>query len=230
MIRHRAAIPLADDAVPVILGRGAQPDRHGGLLEQRVRLGRFDNPASRSQHHRPLLSEHVRERLPFQPAVVVLAVEREELRERHVGGLFDLAIQFHEPDVQAARELPADRGLPGAAKAEQRHHPRRVGMVVGQQIGRGHREGAGEIGESLHRDVAASGFELDEEPHRHTGAFCELADRPVPLHARRPHALPDQFENLGCHRHRRRKPTPPPPSGSEVAPMTNAIYSIKRLI
>ena len=27
MVRHRAAVPLADDAVPVVLGGGAQPHR-----------------------------------------------------------------------------------------------------------------------------------------------------------------------------------------------------------
>ena len=65
------------------------------------------------------------ERLALQPAVVVLAVQREELGQRHVGRLLDLPIELDEADAQPPRELLADRRLAGAAQAEQRDDARR---------------------------------------------------------------------------------------------------------
>src|SRR5688500_7083315 len=113
MVGHRAAVSLADDAVPVIFGCGAQPDCDRGAAQQRVCLRRGDDAATGGEDHRAARSEDLVERLALEAAVVVLAVEREELRQTEVGCLFDSPIELNERHAKPAGEAAANGGLAG---------------------------------------------------------------------------------------------------------------------
>jgi hypothetical protein len=80
------------------------------------------------------------ERLALEAAVVVLAVEREQLGKAEVGGLLDAAVQLDERDAQASREAAADGRLAGAAQAEQGHRPLLSLVGLSQESGAGSSE------------------------------------------------------------------------------------------
>jgi len=90
-------------------------------------LGRIGPPGAprftASQHtRRACFTEHLLEHVSLETAVVVLAVEREELSETEIGGGFDASIELDERNSSPFRETASDRRLAGAAKAQQRHH------------------------------------------------------------------------------------------------------------
>ena len=92
----------------------------GAAPQQRVGLRRRDEAAAGREHHRPLVVEHGLQHVALEAAIVVLAVQREELGEAQVGGLLDAAVELDEGHAQPARQPAADRRLARAAQAEQR--------------------------------------------------------------------------------------------------------------
>ena len=83
MLIDRPPVALADDAGPVVRRPGLEPDRAGLAAEQGVGLGRGHQAAADGEHRRLVrLASSFGQRLAFEPAVEVLAVQREDLAER----------------------------------------------------------------------------------------------------------------------------------------------------
>ena len=136
----------------------------------------------------------------LEPAVVVLAVQREELGQAEVRGLFDSAVELDERHAQAPRQPAADGRLAGAAQSEQGDD--RLGILARQRDERRRRdlEGARDVGEAADRDVAAARLELHEEARRNAGALCDVAQRPPTLEPSRPRPLAERSQEIRSHK------------------------------
>src|SRR6185295_2522676 len=138
-----------------------------------------DDRSARREDETAATCEQLLEHLALEPAVVRLAVEREQLAEREAGSGFDLLIELDERHVEPLRERCTDRRLAGAAHAEQGDR-----ASIGRGFGGGEeRRGGGtermrDLGEAPQRDVAVTGLELREKPLGDSRLFGELPARP----------------------------------------------------
>src|SRR5262249_30574231 len=144
---------------------------------------------------RTTFREQLRERVALEAPIVLVAVERKDLAERHVRRLLDPAIELDEADVQRTRDLLADGRLSGAPQAEQRDRAP-LARVSPEQIGRRHLERVRQIGEPLDRDVAASGFEVYEKPRGDAGPLREVANGQLTRTPCDPHAAGDDPQHV----------------------------------
>jgi hypothetical protein len=129
------------------------------------------------------------EHFAFETAIVVLPVQREELRQAQLGHLLDPAVQLDEWNTEPPGKPPADSRLARAPQAEQRDDALRRRIRVRQQGGRCRVERPRDVREATDRDVAAAGLELREVALRDAGSAGERTARDAALVAPRAHAL-----------------------------------------
>ena len=98
----------------------AEPDRQRRRRSSANVLRGGDETATSGEDHRPVVLEDCLQDVAFEPAVVVLAVQREELGQAQIRGLFDSTIELDERHAQAPCQTSADGRLAGAAQAEKR--------------------------------------------------------------------------------------------------------------
>ena len=103
----------------MVLRASAQPYGDARSAKRAVGFLGCDDAAAGGDDHAALFGEQRQEGFTLEAAVIVLAVEGEQLRERQVGGLFDAAVQFDEGQPQPAGKAPADRGLACPTQTEQ---------------------------------------------------------------------------------------------------------------
>ena len=186
MIRHRPAVSLADDPVPVILGRGAAATRSRPAARASRRC-----PAMRRCRHRWRGPSAVSSRAPW-PAFRVRA-----------GGSVLRRTARRAPPVTCRRPFRSRRS--SSTNLARSFRASRLPMVVlpaprrprsattlgawwpstsRQQIGGGDAECVRQIGQPFDRDVAAAGLELHEESRRDARSLGQLAQRPAACAAR----------------------------------------------
>jgi hypothetical protein len=200
---HRPAVALADDAVPVILGPRAHPHRRRVLAEHAERVVVADDAAARRQHAAVVLREPAPEGVGLEPAIVVLAVDAEDVGERQPGRLLDERVELEEGEPEPRREAAPDRRLARAAEAEERDPlRRRVGpppLGVEQHAAGGEAEGLRERREPVDGDVRAPGLELGQEARREPAPRGQHAERQPALQPRAAHAEAEAAEERRHH-------------------------------
>ena len=159
----------ADDAVPVVLGLRAAARRcaRGAAAARRSPATSTRPPPVASTIGRASAST-LRERLALEPAVVLLAVQREDLAERQPGRLLDAAGRARRSGTRSRRAsrrpivvLPAPRrpssAIDAAAPARRRPAVSRSAASCAER--------ARQVGEPPDGDVAAPGLDVHEEAH-----------------------------------------------------------------
>jgi hypothetical protein len=142
-----------------------------------------------------VLPQHAVERLALQPAVVVLAVEGEDLVEGEARGFLHPPVELHEGDVQAASEAAPDRGLARAAQAEKGDDGKRaLAPRAGEELRRCRAQRHGQAGQLAHRDVGLPPFHLDEEALGASRSSGQVAQRRLAFQAQGAHALAESGE------------------------------------
>jgi hypothetical protein len=195
MIGHRTAVCLTDDAVPVVLGAGAEPDGARVATQEFVGSRCCHDAASRREDDASAFGEEAGQCLVLEAAIVRLAVEAEDLGDREARVFLDLAVQLEKGDMETPRQPPADRGLAGAAEAEKRYRASVLHRLGGSQKRRGCRpEGLGQKAEVADGDVPFAGLDLDQEAGRKPGALGEVLQRQAVLRAQPSHGLTQMIE------------------------------------
>jgi hypothetical protein len=195
VVRHRTAIALLDDASPMILGPRAKPD-HRRSIEKCLPRGRLVDDAPGRGHDRgPRTGEDPLQRLAFDPPVVALPVQLEDLIEREAGGLLHQRVHLDEWDAKLRGEHRSHRALPGAAEACERDHRAARPWGAQQDVGR-RVEGFGEIDEANERHVAIARFDAREESHREPRPRCQVGTAPPAGFAHSPDPRREQIQSL----------------------------------
>ena len=117
VIGHRPSIALPQHAVPVIFGLArSQIVRRDRRSSANVSAAVTSPPPVASTIGR--WSRALPADVAFETAIVILAVEREELGQAQIRGLLDSTVELDKRHAQSPGEPSADGGLAGAAQAE----------------------------------------------------------------------------------------------------------------
>src|SRR5882724_2733273 len=119
IMSHGAAVALGEDAGHMLFRLGAE--RNGeALAEQSVVAGGIgDDAAASGEYEAGILSQHGFQCLAFHAAITARAVEVKDNGEGEARISFDLLVEFDEGDAKDLSEKAAERGLAGAAQADQ---------------------------------------------------------------------------------------------------------------
>ena len=112
-VQQRAVVAALDPAHQHV-ELGLEPDRHAFAADRGAGVGIHEGAAAGRQHLRPAVQQ-ARDHARLAGTEVGLAVGREDIGDRHAGGLLDLGIGIHE------RQLPA--ASPAAARSRTCRRP-----------------------------------------------------------------------------------------------------------
>jgi hypothetical protein len=110
---------LGNDTGHVLFGLGAQPKREAVGEQIFVGLLFGDDAAAHGNDRAIALMQNAFERATLNRAITGLAVQGENLSERHSRIFFDFVIELDEGEVAVIRKLASERGLAGATQADQ---------------------------------------------------------------------------------------------------------------
>ena len=179
-------------------GRGLQPDR-GAVRQQQVEGGRVRHDAAgRRDHGLAVDLDCLLEGAPLVAAVGVRCRRGRGSRDAAAGELLDLAAQLDEGDIQVVGQHLPQRGLAGAAQADQRDPAGRAAVAGrrAQQLAEGDARTRRSVGL-----VAVLQQFADQQPFGRERSSRRRAARPASTAApSRPAAAP------GSRRCRRRAP------------------------
>ena len=156
---------------------GLQPDRVERRQDQIEGQRLRDDAAAGRQHHQLLAREQLRQRGLLHAAKAFLAVQRDDLGDREPVLRLDLLVELDKAPADLLRQHPPERGLAGAAQADQRDAGER-GAAWRQ------RAAAGEHVLGL-RDLARRRLAQEISDHRPIGHRLARGDQVLEMRAHR---------------------------------------------
>ena len=135
-----------------------------------VGLRRGHQAPSGGKDDRLLFEEHLLQDVALEPAVVVLAVQREDLGEAQIRRFFNAPIELDERASKPPCQAASHGRLAGASKSEEGDDSRLWGCPGGRkERGRRRVQRRSNVSQPAHRDVASAALELNQEPTGHPG-------------------------------------------------------------